>query len=173
MKVGEVQEASGTKAATAETSAHRSGDRIRTLLEASREKREEVAKAIIECSVVKQISVFDGSVSVSCATSAHTNFNKYKTLRKRAEKAHATLKALGFAVDLEQGMGYMGYMGYMGHSRGHGLHGWHHRRFSRAKGRRDARWVVPAGRRRDEVGQPHVPGPAHGIHDRTRCSCMT
>ena len=59
MKVGEVQEASGTKAATAETSAHRSGDRIRTLLEASREKREEVAKAIIECSVVKQISVFE------------------------------------------------------------------------------------------------------------------
>ena len=61
----------------------------------------------------------DGSVSVSCATSAHTNFKKYKTLRKRAEKAHATLKALGFAVDLDsskrddlfdgirEGMGFM------------------------------------------------------------------
>ena len=61
----------------------------------------------------------DGSVSVSCTTSAHTNFKKYKTLRKHAEKARATLKALGFAVDLDsskrddmfdtirEGMGYM------------------------------------------------------------------
>ena len=55
MKVGEVQEASGTKAATAETSAHRGGDRIRTLLEASRQKREEVVKAIIECSMENKL----------------------------------------------------------------------------------------------------------------------
>ena len=61
----------------------------------------------------------DGSVSVSCATSAHTNFKKYKTLRRRAETAHATLEAMGFAVDLDsserddkfdtirEGMGFM------------------------------------------------------------------
>ena len=61
----------------------------------------------------------DGSVSVGCATSAHTNFKKYKTLRKRADKAQATLEAMGFAVDLDsskrddlfdgirEGMGFM------------------------------------------------------------------
>ena len=51
MKVGEVQEASGTKADGTETSAHRGGDRIRTLLEASRQKREDVANTVIEFSM--------------------------------------------------------------------------------------------------------------------------
>ena len=69
MKVDEVQEVSGTTAATAETSAHRGGrggDRIRTLQEASHRKREEVAKAIIECSVEKQIAALT-VVSETCA----------------------------------------------------------------------------------------------------------
>ena len=62
MKVGEVQEASGTKAATAETGE----DCTRRLLEASRRKREEVAKAIVECSVEKQIAALT-VVSETCA----------------------------------------------------------------------------------------------------------
>ena len=55
----------------------------------------------------------------SCATIAHDHFKKFKTLRRRAEKAHATLEAMGFAVDLDsskrddmfdtirEGMGFM------------------------------------------------------------------
>ena len=55
----------------------------------------------------------------SCASIAHDHFKKFKTLRKRAEKTHATLEALGFAVDLDsskrdelfdgirEGMGFM------------------------------------------------------------------
>ena len=69
MKVDEVQEVSDTTAATAETSAHRGGrgvDRIITLQKASHRKREEVAKAIIESSVDKQIKALQ-VVSEMCA----------------------------------------------------------------------------------------------------------
>ena len=64
--------------------------------------------------------VDDGSgVMVGCMHVAHDNFKKYKALRRRAEMAHATLAAMGFAVDLDssvrdkmfdtirEGMGFM------------------------------------------------------------------
>ena len=64
--------------------------------------------------------VDDGSgVKIGCMNTAHANFKKYKTLRRRAETAHETLEAMGFAVDLDfserddmfdtirEGMGFM------------------------------------------------------------------
>ena len=56
---------------------------------------------------------------VDCMYIAHDHFKKYKALRRRSEMAHATLAAMGFAVDLDssvrdkmfdtirEGMGFM------------------------------------------------------------------